>query len=355
MLKAHELQAQGLTQKQIAAAIGKSERTVRNYLKQMPRARRKQERKSVLDEYKPAIEILVRENPDINGARIYEKLLKAGFRGKSSIVREYITKIRKEERQKAVIRFETLPAFGGVTEEILYDNMKTAWYYDGEKWQTNKDLARFAYHYGFVPRRCRIHRPETKGKVERFNQYFEGNFFADYKNRCLNISQLNEDAVRWINRISSNKLVQFNQSRNERFALEKESLKPLPSENPDIRKCIPLIVNRESCITYRTNRYSVPPVFIGKTVIAKPSVEKPELELFDKDGHSIRIIQLEEDGKRVRVMTKKDMEMIHAVWIKGVTQDSFKRQPRKTFRITNPDYVAARNPVFYEQFLSGGR
>ena len=129
MLKAHELQAQGLTQKQIAAAIGKSERTVRNYLKQMPRARRNPERKSVLDEYKPAIEILVRENPDINGARIYEKLLKAGFRGKSSIVREYITKIRKEERQKAVIRFETLPAHQAQVDWIEFGKQNI----DGKK------------------------------------------------------------------------------------------------------------------------------------------------------------------------------------------------------------------------------
>ena len=187
-------------------------------------------RTSILDEYKPFIELLVRENPEISGDKIYENLQKMGFSGKSSIVREFITKIRKEESQKAAIRFETEPAhqaqvdriefgkqyvngavqklyaftmvmdfsrmsfacfttrmdnatllnchiktfrfFGGIPEEILYDNMKTVWYYDGEHWQTNRQLARFAYHYGFIPKRCKIHRPETKGKVERFNQFF---------------------------------------------------------------------------------------------------------------------------------------------------------------------------------------
>ena len=34
--------------------------------------------------------------------------------------------------------------FDGIPDEILYDNMKTAWYYDGEHWQTNRQLARFA-------------------------------------------------------------------------------------------------------------------------------------------------------------------------------------------------------------------
>ena len=69
MLKAHELQAQGFTQKQIAEQLGKTDRTIRTWLKQMPRNK-----------------------------------------GQSSIVREFITKIRKEEAQKATIRFETEPA-----------------------------------------------------------------------------------------------------------------------------------------------------------------------------------------------------------------------------------------------------
>lgn len=36
MLKAHELQAQGFTQKQIAEQLGRSERTIRTWLKQTP-------------------------------------------------------------------------------------------------------------------------------------------------------------------------------------------------------------------------------------------------------------------------------------------------------------------------------
>ena len=110
MLKAHELQAQGFTQKQIAEQLGKTDRTIRTWLKQMPRKRKTPARKSLLDEYKPFVEALVRENPEINGANIFKKLKKMGFKGQSSIVREFITKIRKEEAQKATIRFETEPA-----------------------------------------------------------------------------------------------------------------------------------------------------------------------------------------------------------------------------------------------------
>ena len=28
--------------------------------------------------------------------------------------------------------------YNSILDEILYDNMKTAWYYDGEHWQTNR-------------------------------------------------------------------------------------------------------------------------------------------------------------------------------------------------------------------------
>ena len=411
MLKAHELQAQGLTQKQIGEQLGRTDRTIRTWLKQMPRERKKPVRKSKLDEFKPIIEALVRENPEINSAKIYENIVKKGFTGKSSIVREFITKIRKEESQKAVIRFETEPAhqaqvdwiefgrqyvngsiqklyafvmvmgysrmpfvhfttrmdsatllychikafefFCGIPDEILYDNMKTAWYYDGEHWQTNRQLARFAYHYGFIPKRCKIHRPETKGKVERFNQYFENNFFVDYDNRSLELTALNEDAVAWIKRIADNKLSQFNQSRNERFSYEKQFLKQIPASSFDVRDAIPLIVSRESCITYKTNKYSVPPVFIGKTLTAKPFVEVEKLELFDSEGVSIRIIDCAPAGSRQSFIRLEDKEAILVAWEKGLKRDAFKRQAKKTFKLSNPDYVAVRNPVFYEQFLIG--
>lgn len=413
MLKAHELQAQGYTQKQIAEHLGRCDRTIRSWLKQIPRERKKPVRKSKIDEYKDFIKALIIENPEFNGSKIYEKILKMGFTGKSSIVREYITKIRKEECQKAVIRFETLPGcqaqvdwiefgkqqvngkiqklyafvmvlgfsrmpfvcfttrmdsatllychikafifFGGIPEEILYDNMRTAWYYDGTQWQPNKQLARFAYHYGFIPKRCRIHRPETKGKVERFNQYFENNFFVDYDKSILILSELNESALNWIHRIAKNKLSQFNQSRYERFQIEKPHLKSLPLLDFDIRDSIPLIVNRESCITYKTNKYSVPPVFIGKVITAKPFVEKESIELFDANGVSIRLIDCEAPGSRKTYISTEDSKAILTAWEKGMRQDAFKRQQKKTIKMKQREYVAVRNPIFYEQFLTGGR
>lgn len=408
MLEAHKLQAQGLTQKEIAAAINRSERTVRNYLSEPPRKRRRPVRPSKLDPYKPFIKSVIDENPGCNGAKVHERICAMGFNGKSSIVREYITKLRKESNRKAVIRFETEPArqaqvdwvefgwqdldnrrqklyafvmvmgysrmpfvvfttrmdsatllwchirafiwFGGVPKEILYDNMKTAWNFDGENWQPNRQLAKFACHYGYVIKRCRIHRPETKGKVERFNQYLEGNFFVDYEGLSLKLEELNESAAEWISRIKKNRLSQFNESREERFAREQKLLNRIPADGFDVRDEIPAVVNRESCITYRTNKYSVNPCYIGRKLILRPSVTSEQIEITDADGQSIRIVECEKAGSRKVILFDDDRRLINAYWEAGLRKDMPARCARKPERPEVPE-VQVRLPSDYDAVL----
>lgn len=235
MLDARVLQGQGHTQKEIAEILGVTDRTVRNYLSQFPRKRKIPVRPSKLDPFKADIRSRLEAKPNANGEVIYVSIRKMGYTGKRSVLKEFITKVRRETERSAIIRYETEPGFqaqvdwvefgkqwvdgsfrklyaftmvlgysrlpfvrfatnmtsatflacyqeafrlfGGVPTEILYDNMKTVWIYDGEAWKPNKRIAAFAVHYGLARKRCRVRRPETKGKVERFNQYLEGNFF----------------------------------------------------------------------------------------------------------------------------------------------------------------------------------
>jgi transposase len=71
---------------------------------------------------------------------------------------------------------EAFRYFGGITREILSDNMKTAWLNRGGLWEANPALLEFASSCGFMPKRCQVRRPQTKGKVERFIGYL-GNHF----------------------------------------------------------------------------------------------------------------------------------------------------------------------------------
>jgi transposase len=71
--------------------------------------------------------------------------------------------------------------------------MRTAFTPEEEgKWRLNKSLLAFANHYGFVPRRCRIRRSQTKGKGERTIGYLTVNIWPQVKDHAWEISALNE-------------------------------------------------------------------------------------------------------------------------------------------------------------------
>ncbi len=316
MLEARLLESKGLTQKEIAETIGKSERTVRYYLKQMPRPRKNPVRGSKVDPFKPMIDQILEENPSYNSEILFERLSKMGYTGKISVMKDYVALVRKQLAIQAVMRFETEPArqgqvdwkefgkqiidgietklyafvvvlgysrkvfvrftthmdqatllachvlafeyFGGVPHEILYDNMRTAFTWDEEGvFKPTLRLLALAIHYGFSPEHCRVRRPETKGKVERTIGYLGHNFWPRMDGARLSLEELNTDVMSWLSKIDGKPLSDFNESRSERFAREKPLLTVLPATRFDARHEIPRAVNRESMITYETNRYSV--------------------------------------------------------------------------------------------------
>ena len=205
MLNARILQAQGYTQVQIAEMLGVSDRTVRTYLKELAAGRKKPLRHSKLDPYKPFIGELLEKNPSYNGELLYERIVRVGYQGKKTIMKAYAARLRKRLTQQAVMRFETEPGrqaqvdwkefgrqrvdgketklyafvmvlgysrmpfvrfttnmrqstllawhalafeyFGGVPQEILYDNMRTAFEPDSEGfWHPGKRLSACAVH-----------------------------------------------------------------------------------------------------------------------------------------------------------------------------------------------------------------
>jgi transposase len=373
MLDARQMQLEGKKQWEIAAALGVTDRTVRNYLAQAPHERKKPERKSKLDPFKEELRTVIEETPNKNGELIYQSLTRKGYTGKRSILKEYLTILRLEESLKASIRFETEPghqaqidwvefgkqwvdgqyrklyaftmilgysrqpfvrfttdmksptllacheeafrSFGGIPAECLYDNMKTAWHYDGEKWVVNKRLEAFACHYGFVVRRCKVRRPQTKGKIERFNQYLEGNFFQPLDGQQLTLDELNAKAQDWILSIQDNLISGIGETRRERFTKERPYLKPLPQTSFDVRESVPVMVSNESCVTWKTNRYSVQPKYIGKELIARPDVFKESIDLYI-NAQYLRTIRLLNESKHARVMDPCDLVEIQARWRK---------------------------------------
>jgi len=232
-----DLHNQGLTISEIARRSGYDRKTVRKYLNsdQPPRPRPRQKRHSKLDPYKEYL--LSRMGQGVfNCVKLLAEIQRQGYPGEISILKDFVRPYRQQQRQLAVVRFETQPGhqaqvdwgyfgqiqveghwkklyafvmtlgysrmkyveftlscdlahflqghvnafryFGGVVAEVLVDNLKTAVLgRQGSHIQWHPRYLDLAAHYGFVPRACWPNRPQTKGKVENAMGYVKGNFW----------------------------------------------------------------------------------------------------------------------------------------------------------------------------------
>lgn len=406
MLEAKIFQGQGMTIGEIARRLNRTERSIWNYLH--PKETPKRERHGKLDPYKAIIDDSVNTDPYINCEVLVERLRHAGYNGKMTILRNYVARKRSEVLTQAAIRFETIPGeqaqvdwkdfgkqlvdgkcqklyafvmvlgysrkpfirfttrvdsatllachvlafqfFGGVSKEILYDNMKTAFIFDpSDGWRVHSRLMQLAAHYGFIPKRCKVRRPETKGKVERMVGYLDNNFWPRMKGVELSLDDLNERVSSWVETISEKKLAEFNASRSERFSVETGHLQPLPLKDFDVRQMVAVTINRESMMTYLTNRYSVPPRYIRKTLLLLVHPFHDRAELTATDGWK-REYTLMSAGSRGREMNESDYAEILECWKKGAERANIMRKPKKQ---SEPDYVevAACHPSVFDIIL----
>jgi transposase len=410
MLEARILQGQGKTQTEIAELLGVCERTVRYHLKAMPAGRKKPNRISKVDAYKATIDAILDANPSYNGELIYERLQKLGYSGKISVMKDYVAKVRRKLQIQAVIRFETEPGqqaqvdwkefgkqivdgrvtklyafvmvlgysrkafvhfttrmdsatllachalafayFGGVPHEVLYDNMRTAFHPDAEgAWRPTKRLAALAVHYGFTPNRCRVRRPETKGKVERTIGYLDNNFWPRMEGEALSLTTLSDHVKLWLDTINSKKLSGFAESRAERFAHERPLLQKLSPFSFDARKDVPVLVNRESMIKYETNSYSVPPEHIGQLLLLKVHPFESDAEIIGPEG-SIRRFPLALDGSKSKRLFPADREELKKRWDADRARLARVRAPRsQRLQVRSPE-VEVRPTSSYEELFA---
>ena len=407
MLDARLLQAQGHTQVEIAEMLGICERTVRNYLKQMPQARKRPKRPSKLDPFKPVIVEQLEENPSYNGELIFERIARMGYTGQKTVMKAFIAKTRHRIAATAVQRFETEPGrqaqvdwkefgkqavdgretrlyafvmvlgysrkpfvrfttdmrqstllachelafahFGGVPEEVLYDNMRTAFQPDQEgQWRPAKRLAALAVHYGFVPKRCRVRRPETKGKVERTIGYLDNNFWPRMAGEALSLALLNERVGEWLEAIGAKKIADLGESRAERFAREAPLLKTLPAGGFDAREVVPVVISREATIRFESNRYSVPPELIATTALLYVHPLTRQAELF-ADGRSVRSFPLAAPGTRTLLVFEEDRKELAFRWAMDRSRMAIRRAPSRRRAPAVAD-VEVRPPSLYDAY-----
>lgn len=282
---------------------------------------------------------------DMKKRKLYAFVLELGYSRKPFV--RFTTSMKQGTLHAChKLAFES---FKGVPKEVLYDNMKTAFVCDTDgNFYPNRKLLTFANQYGYIPRRCLVRRPQTKGKVERFVGYLKTNFWPRMEGRDLTLDILNEEVQKWIETISAKEIRELGETRQERFEREQTALNELPFHDYDVRDMYELQVSRESLITFESNRYSVPPEYIGEMLTLKVDPLSTEAEIF-RGNKSVRTIVLKEKGSRSKMIYPEDKTAIHAIW-EAQRKRHIERIGQRKKNTTSLD-VAIRLPQEYEQLM----
>ncbi|AZV43395.1 hypothetical protein BAOM_4744 [Peribacillus asahii] len=336
-----ELYQKGWTITAVSEKTGFDPKTIRKYIKQdtLPSKKKVDRKGSILDPYKQYILQRIKEGT-INCAVLLDEIEALGYKGKMTILRDFVRPYRESPKKQATLRFETPPGkqaqmdwahvgefevdgemkevyafvmvlgysrmkyieftssmdletlmkchmnafayFNGVPEQILYDNMKTAvTKHTPIEIRFNRKFEDFLAYYGIVPKACKPSRPQTKGKVENVVGYLKKNFMK--RRHQPNLHSLNEDVRKWLDKTANKKPNgTTNESPLKRFELEQKHL-----GNSNMKPAFPLAhweireVSRDSFISYNGKRYSVPFRFVGQKVKVKETLEH-HIEIYDE-------------------------------------------------------------------------
>jgi transposase len=287
--------AEGLSKTQIARRLEINRRTVSRWIqngeldRDLDKPVHYKPRPPVaqkLDPYKPIIASRLEAYPELSSVRLLDEIRAAGYTGGYTQLKEHVRRVRPRPSPEPVIRFETAPGrqaqvdfadfkfdwgkryalmvilgysrllwvrffprkdmrallegleeafsfFGGMPQELLFDQMKSVITKDGrlngEKLVTNAEFVRFAAHWGFKVRACRPYRAKTKGKVERPISYVRKNFI--YGREFVSDGDVETQLRRWLDHkanvrihrtVKEQPIVRF--ERDERALLQ-----PLPA------------------------------------------------------------------------------------------------------------------------------
>lgn len=166
--------------------------------------------------------------------------------------------------------------FGGVPKEVLTDNMKTVVIgREAGKIIWNPQFADFAVDMGFLPKVCKVRRPQTKGKVERLVHYVKDNFFPGRS--FVDLEDLNRQALAWCKKADSK--IHGTTGKIPLRELAAENLRELPAQEVmdryrwELRR-----VTREGFVSFDGVRYGVSWQYSGKDVQVR--LHNGEIEIY---------------------------------------------------------------------------
>lgn len=380
--------------RKIARELDIDRNTVRKILKQKEYQpyQRKNQKPSLIEPYEQFIKARAPQI-DFNATRLYEELKIKGFTGSYCLVKIAVRPLRETaiQIQNATVRYETppgqqaqmdwgstwvsingqlkrihifvlvlgysrslyveftedekLPAliachehafewFGGLPEEILYDNPKTIVLKRENKTAVfNPKFEDFAGYYGFHIRLCQPYRARTKGKIEAGVKYVKKSFVLGRE--FASLDEANQQVQQWIRQTADQRIHgTTHQKPAERFA--EECLRPIGAKPPYILQssCIRKVPN-DCLVSFESNRYSVPWQYVNREVDVQPGPNN-EIKIFYNGN---LIAQHQRINGRFKVIA--DQEHYHNILKKPESK------PINHWNGVNPE-VQIRNLSVYE-------
>jgi transposase len=334
----HRLFHEGYGIRKIARTLKRSRDSVKRYLDQPNPPKPEIVRASKLDPFREEIQRLLEKDPTVSSTVLFQRLLPQGYTGKTSILRDYLQKIRPKEK-RAYIRFESALGkqfqvdwghfgsllygktprklyclaiieahsrllygefthsqkqealhqallnaflfFGGVCSELVVDNMGTAvTEREGSLIRFNEAFLEFLRPFRIVPRACHPYQPQEKGKIEKGGiHYIRYNFWP--LRSFTDLLDVNQQFRHWLDTQANIRIHNTTGERpQDRF--QPEALQPLPDFLPDCRETLSVKVHSDFAIRFDGNSYSVPPWAVGKLVIVKADTQAVTVYLREK-------------------------------------------------------------------------
>ncbi|QQE81541.1 IS21 family transposase [Alicyclobacillus sp. SO9] len=164
--------------------------------------------------------------------------------------------------------------FGGVPGDVRYDNPKTAVtkILAGPLREEHQLLSSLRAHYLFDSDFCRPGEPHEKGGVENSVGYVR-------RNTCVpvpdvpDLDALNAQLLDWCTKQRDKRWSEWEQ--------EQLALRPLPTHPYRCATAHPVVVNKLCLVNFERNRYSVPSIYVGKTLTLMAYAER--IEVLDRE------------------------------------------------------------------------
>jgi transposase len=173
---------------------------------------------------------------------------------------------------------EALKYMGGATERVMIDNTHVVVLRGtGSEMIAVPEMEAFGERFGFHFVAHERGDANRSARVERPFSFIENNFLAG--RTFNNWEALNQQARQWCDRVNATYKKHIRAVPRELFASERMHLKPLPSWIPEVYRLHQRTVDVEGYVCLHLIRYSVPVSWIGRRVEVRETSSTVEIEL----------------------------------------------------------------------------